>query len=102
MNDDTRAVTDKPLSIDAVLKQLHDWRENKSSYPNGAIPDTIWQMIFALEDAGHRPTTLRSLFSLNSGQYAKKHEQLTSGSTAKSDKSTEVPSKIAESAKGVF
>lgn len=64
------------ISIDAVLSRLQHWRENKSSYPNTGIPDDIWQMIFSLENAGHRPSTLRSLFSLNSQQFLKKREQL--------------------------
>ncbi len=78
MTSDTTSETAEAISIDAVLEKLHHWRENKSSYPDSGIPDTVWKMIFALEDAGHRPSTLRSLFSLNSGQYAKKHEQLSS------------------------
>ena len=89
----TNSTSTEQLSIDSVLNKLQHWRANKSSYPDSGIPETIWQMIFALEDAGHRPTTLRSLFSLNSGQYTKKREQLKSKAALKPNQNDQVPSK---------
>jgi hypothetical protein len=103
MSKDNSAKIPESLSIDAVMSKLQHWRANKSSYPDTGIPDTVWKMIFALEDAGQRPTTLRSLFSLNSGQYAKKHEQLKAAAATKSNQSTSTKAqpKVSEPAKPV-
>ena len=91
-------ITTEPLSIDAVLSKLQHWRDNKSSYPDSGIPNTVWEMIFSLEAAGHRAATLRSLFGLNSAQYTKKREQLKAPPTKKSNPiaSTKTPSKASE------
>ena len=73
-------------SVDAVLQDLKNWRENKSSTSERSIPDKVWKKIFKLEKSGHRAATLRSLFSLNSQQYRKKHEQLTGNLSSKDTK----------------
>ncbi len=80
--------TTEAVSIDAVMNKLQHWRDNKSSYPGSGIPDAVWEMIFSLEGAGHRATTLRSLFGLSSAQYTRKREQLKAAPAKKSNPST--------------
>jgi len=69
-------------SIDDVLKEIEDWRVKK---PNAstAIPDTLWQKIFALAKT-HTASKIRSLLGISTKQYNTKYEQMFAH--AKADK----------------
>ena len=98
MSNKVSMTTTESISIDAVMNKLQHWRANKSSYPDSGIPNTVWEMIFSLEAEGHRAGTLRSLFGLNSTQYAKKREELKASSSKKSNPSTspKIPPQVPE------
>jgi len=73
-------LTNDIVTIDSVLNEFKQWRKNKGTGANRAIPDSLWMNIFKLEELSHEGSDLRRIFSLNSQQYNKKHEQLINSS----------------------
>ena len=91
----SQPTTSTTVTLDEVFKAVQHWRHNKKDYDKPGIPDTVWLMIFQLEDnGGYSPKELKRLFTLNSGQYVVKRSQLLSTSKSPAQPSTTVDTTV--------
>ncbi len=66
-----------PTTLDKVFKALQYWRAHKDQYEGKGIPDSIWRLIFQLEEnKEYSSGELKTLFALNSKQYKVKRSLL--------------------------
>ena len=71
-NSRTQAIT-----LDSIYEKIKYWRDHKDKFPDRAIPDEIWSMIFSFQKQKNCSTSeMKRLFSLSSQQYNKKYTQL--------------------------
>lgn len=64
------------VTLDETFKAMQYWRTHKYEYNGPGIPNTVWFMIFQLEDNGYSSAEIKKLFTLNTVQYQKKKDEL--------------------------
>jgi hypothetical protein len=67
------------LSIDSVLQELQQWRDNRDIHKETSIPEALWKKIFSLAKT-HNPSKIRGLFGISNQQYQNKFNQYFSSS----------------------
>src|SRR5262245_8517574 len=63
------------VTLDAVVRAMQEWRNNKDVHQEGSIPHSLWRDIFALSPS-LSPTKVRRLLTISKSQYEKKFAQL--------------------------
>jgi hypothetical protein len=61
------------VSLATTLTEFEEWRRKKIN-PAEAIPDVLWDKLFALADI-YSPVKVRSLFNISNKQFQKKWEE---------------------------